>query len=209
MHGAVLQISDVVESVSKSLWTVMELHVSLRHAEVVLFVEANYDPVQSTGIAFGLRDAMSLHRVRVIIYSDDVKHASMPRPGHVLTNERKRVYIDKLLEFLALESLVLASRVVCQQGVTLPELRRQLVHYEYEPIVERSSGIITGYRYHGKRHGPDDMATILFSALALAVVWMSHDAEEPYRRRFVGDVNAVLRDDNPAITNRLMQRQSA
>jgi hypothetical protein len=60
----VLRLEDVVNDVASSVWATMRMHDSLRDAEVVLIVEANYDPVQSNGICYGVQEILShLHQV--------------------------------------------------------------------------------------------------------------------------------------------------
>ena len=179
-------IRDVVDWVCASLCTVRKLNEALMNAAIVVIAEANLDNVQSTEICLGVRETMRLSRVPVLFYSDDRKDPRNPRPGYTINNIRKRFFIDRLREFLALDSVSIARTVVCEQGVALAELRRQLAQYEYSPLVEKSTGRVTGYTFDGKRHGPDDMATILFSAVAIAVVWMAHDAPPSSRRHIVG-----------------------
>lgn len=194
-----LTIEDVVNDVVASIWATIEMHSrQLRGAEVVLFVEANLDSVQSNGICYAVRDMLqTLHQTSVTIFSDDPRKPppGMPRrPGYTLTNQRKRACIDKLRQFLALRSVAVSTRFVGREGVDLQALRHQLAHYEYKPLVNKTTGLVTGYEYSGKEHGPDDMATIFFSAMALACIFMGTSARQPYRRVYDGNPLAAIED---------------
>ena len=131
------------------------------------------------------------------IYSDDVRKRSPgipPRPGYILTNQRKRACIDKLRQFLATRSVSVSTRFVGRDGIDLRTLQYQLVHYEYIPVKNKTTGLLTHYEYSGKAHGPDDMATIFFSSVGLAAVFMATSARPMFRRPYNGDPTAVMVD---------------
>lgn len=131
------------------------------------------------------------------IYSDDVSKRSpgvQPRPGYILTNQRKRACIDKMRQFLATRSVSVSTRFVGRDGIDLKTLHYQMVHYEYIPVKNKTTGILTHYEYSGKAHGPDDMATIFFSAVGLAAIFMATSASPMYRHAYNGDTTAIFID---------------
>lgn len=193
-----MTIEDVVKDVTDSIWATLQMHAAqLREADVVMIVEANLDSLQSNGICFQVRENLErLYQTSVHIFSDDTKaKPGQPRrPGFISTNTRKRACIDKLRQFLKLRSVAISKRFVGREGVDLQQLRYQLLHYEYHPIINRTTGLITNYEYNGKAHGPDDIATILYLSVGIACVYMSTSARHPYRRLYDGNPMAALED---------------
>jgi len=202
----VLEPDQEVNTVAEALAACVRTHPCLATATVAIFAEANLDQTHSNALCRGLTHEIDmLLRMPVFVFSDD-KAKQNKRPGFILTHARKRVAIDKLRQFMRLKSVAFAAPFVGTRA-DLDELKRQMIAYEYEPVVEKSTGNITGYTYSGKRSGCDDRATILFEcefrvacmltvfapALSLFTIFMNTHAPPNWRRVYRGNFNALAR----------------
>ena len=143
---------------------------------VVLFGEANMPHI--VNILNGVARELSFGcQMRVTVFSDERKSDNAPIVGFITHNRSKENCVNTMRDFLSLDRLALAKPFVGAE-TDVPHLKRQLLNFEYEPIIDKKTEEVTGFTYSGKRTGNDDRCLALQFLLHLSQRYVRRQVRE-------------------------------
>jgi hypothetical protein len=158
-------------SISLCVRAVANAHpAAFRDPLVVLFGEANMPTMAD--ILRGVKAELSYGgRMRVHIHSDDRKVDGVPITGFLTNNRTKENCVNTMRDYLSQDRIKVATPFVGEAS-DIVQLRRQMHNFEFEPIVDKTTGDVVGFTYSGKRSGPDDRGLAFQFALHFSHTFM-------------------------------------